>query len=135
MQRAARLMNFKRSINYVVRLVAILILLVAALPNSASCTARANVNSMAVHSCCAPSASTCNTAVISNGCCCKAAPVDRAATPGLIASSTTPFFAVAVLPHTPLPRGYYAQSVVCRDSVIATASPPKRYIFYRALLI
>lgn len=135
MQRAARLRTIKKSINYVVRLVAMLVLVMAAFPNSASCAARADVSTIAAHSCCAPSAPLCDTAVISNGCCCKAAPVDRAATPGLIASSTTPFFAVAALPQTPLPSRYYAQSVVSRDSVIANASPPKIYIFYRTLLI
>ena len=135
MQRAARLTNIKKSIHYVVRLVALLILVVAALPTSAICAARADVSARPTHSCCSPSAPLCDTAVIANGCCCAASPVDRAATPGLIASSSTPFFAVAALPQTPLPSRYYAQSIVSRDSVIATASPPKLYIFYRALLI
>lgn len=135
MQSAARPMNFKKSINVIVRLVAILVVVFAAFPNSASCAARAESNAMVTHSCCAPSVPSCDTAVISNGCCCKAGPVDRAASPGLIASSTTPFFSVATLPETPLPPRFYAQSVASRDSVVATATPPKIYIFYRALLI
>ena len=136
MQKAARLMNIKISIKRFVQLVSALILLVvAALPNSASCATRSDMSAMAEHSCCAPSASTCDTSVISRGCCCKAAPVDRAASPGLIASSKTPFFAVATLPQTPLSPRYYAQSVVSRDSDTTTDLPPKIYIFYRALLI
>lgn len=135
MQRAARLMNIKNSINRIVRLAAALILLMAAVPDSANCATRSDMNAVVAHSCCAPSVPSCDTAVVSRGCCCKAAPVDRAASPGLIASTTTPFFAVTVLPQTPLPSRFYAQSVVARDSVVATASPPKLYIFYRALLI
>jgi hypothetical protein len=135
MQRAARLIKIRKSINYVVRLVALLVLVITALPNPGNCAARADMTAMAAHSCCAPSAPSCHTAVISNGCCCKTAPLDRASTPGLIATSRTPFFTVAVLPQTPLPSTYYAQSVVSRDSVIASSSPPKIYIFYRALLI
>jgi len=134
-QRAARVIKIRKSINYVVRLVTLLVLVIAALPNPGNCAARAGVTAMAAHSCCAPSAPSCDTATISNGCCCKIAPLDRAATPGLIASSTTPFSTLAVLPQTPLPSTYYAQSVVSRDRVLATASPPKIYIIYRALLI
>jgi len=137
MQRAARLMKIRKSISRIVRLVALLVLVIAAFPNSGYCAADTEAPAMAAHSCCAPSASapSCSGAVFSNGCCCSAAPLDRAATPGLIATSTTPYFAVAVLPKTPLPSSYQAQSVVSRDSVIAQASPPKIYIFYRTLLI
>lgn len=128
-------MYLKKTINTIVRLVAVMVLVIAAFPNSASCAARVEATAMAAHSCCAPSVPSCDTSVISNGCCCKAAPIDRAASPGLIASSITPFFAVSTLPETPLPSRFYAQSVVSRDSAIITAAPPKKYIFYRALLI
>lgn len=135
MQRPARVSKISKNINFVMRLIALLLLMISAFPNSASCAVRADANVAPVHSCCAPSAPTCEKSVISNGCCCKAAPLDRAATPGLIAPSTTPFNAVATLPPTPLPTRYLAQSVVARDSDVSKAPPPKIYIFYRALLI
>ena len=141
MQRPARALKLKKSISYVMRLFALLMLAVSVFPESASCAARADVSSMPAHSCCVAAASassltsSCDTSIVSNGCYCKAAPIDRASSPGLIAPSTTPFFAVAALPDTPLPTRYYAQSVLSRDSNVTNAPPPKIYIFYRALLI
>lgn len=138
MQRSARTSRIKKGIEYALRLVALLVLIISAFPTSASCAARADVTVAPAHSCCAPAAAvaSCHSAVISNGCCCKAAPLDRAATPGLIAvSSTTPHFVVSALPEIPMPAQYFAQTVLARDNVIGKAPPPKIYIFYRALLI
>lgn len=135
MRRPVRALNISKNINFVARLIALLVLMISAFPNSASCAVRADMNVAPAHKCCAPSAPSCEKSVISNGCCCKAAPLDRAATPGLIAPSTTPFNAVATLPQTPLPTRYLAQSVVARDSDVSKPPAPKIYIFYRALLI
>lgn len=140
MQRPARALKLKNSISYLMRLFALLMLVVSVFPESASCAVRADISLMPAHSCCvaaasASSSTSCDTSIVSNGCCCKAAPIDRASSPGLIAPSTTPFFAVAALPETPLPTRYYAQSVLSRDSSVTNAPPPKIYIFYRALLI
>ncbi|HEY9733047.1 MAG TPA: hypothetical protein V6C89_14105 [Drouetiella sp.] len=135
MQRAARALTLNQGIGFLMRLFALLMLVVSVFPESASCAVRADASLMPAHSCCATSTPSCDTLVISDGCCCKAAPVDRASTPGLIAPSTTPFFAVAALPETPLPTRFYAQSVLSRDSAVSHAPPPKIYIFYRALLI
>lgn len=128
-------MKIKKSINYLLRLFAIIALIVAAVPNAGSCAARTGADNIAMHSCCAPAASSCNTMVMTVDCCCKPAPVNTAATPGLIVSSPNEFVQVAVLPKTALLTNYYAASILSRSSVITIATPPKIYIVHRALLI
>jgi hypothetical protein len=130
-------MIFKKSINCILRLFALVAIVLALVPTPGNCAARTGSDAMAVsaaHSCCAPVAAICDSPAVSNECCCKPVPLNRAATPGLIATPSTQFVQIAVVPPTPMP-GSYTQAIVTRENVALSASPPKIYIIHRALLI